>query len=462
MREAASSTALEGERAEAAKEAAIRAESADVHVVLLSFVDNAGVTRARAIPLRDFERVAARGIGLSSAWHTVTATDAVTSSRYVGNPAGDIRLLPDPSALRPLAAQPGWAWVPTDLFNQNGTSDPCCARSYLRRMTSRAADSGLTLKISFELEWFMAEIARGPDVPAHDGPAVGALVLARLSEFIRELIDALDRQEVGVQAINAEYSNGQLELSFTPKDPVAAADTVVLTRLTIHALSARYGYRSSFSPVFDGPMGNGGHVHLSVWRQGSNLFAGGNGPHGMTATGASFLAGLLDELPAMTAIGAPSPASYLRLLPSRWAGVYQCWGRENREAALRFITGMTGFRASAANTEVKCFDEASNPYLLLGAFLAAGTAGVENSSRLPAEYTGDPAADDPAALTRLGIRRLPTSLDEAIEEMRGSKLLLDTMGPALHDAYLAVRLAEADEFRGSPEERITNAYRWRF
>ena len=463
MAEVADSAAPGEAQAEAAREAASRAESAGVRVVLLSFVDNAGVTRARAIPLRLFERAAVWGVGLSSAWYTVTATDAVTSSPYVGNPAGDIRLVPDPGALRLLAAQPGWAWAPTDQFNQDGARHPCCARSYLRRMTGRAADSGLTLKISFELEWFMAETARGPAAPAHDGPAVGAQAQVQLSEFVSDLVDALDQQDVGVEAVNGEYSDGQLELSFAPKDPVAAADTSVLVRLTIHALSARYGYRSSFSPAFAGPMGNGGHVHLSVWRQGANLFAGGDGPHGLTPAGAAFLAGLLEELPGMTAVGAPCAASYLRLLPSRWAGVYQCWGVENREAAVRFITGMVLRRgASAANAEVKCFDEAANPYLLLGAFLAAGTAGAGHDRRLPAEYTGDPAAEEPAALARLGIRRLPATLDEAIEAMRGSKLLLDTMGPALHDAFLAVRSAEADQFRDSPDEKIISAYRWRF
>jgi len=224
-----------GARAKAAREAAARAESAGVRVVLLSFVDNAGVTRARAIPLRLFERAAERGVGLSSAWYTVTATDAVTSSPYVGNPAGDIRMVPDPAALRLLAAQPGWAWAPTDQFSQDGSPYPCCARSYLRRMASRAAGSGLTLKISFELEWFMAETARGETAPAHDGPGVGAYPLVRLSDFVGDLIDALDRQDVGVEAINGEYSDGQLELSFAPKDPVAAADANVLTRLTIHA-----------------------------------------------------------------------------------------------------------------------------------------------------------------------------------------------------------------------------------
>src|SRR5580693_8570832 len=142
-------------QAEAAREAASRVESAGVRLVMLSFVDNAGVTRARAIPLRLFERTALWGVGLSSAWYTVTATDAVTSSPYVGNPTGDIRLLPDAGALRLLAAQPGWAWAPTDQFNQDGTRHPCCARSYLRRMAGRAAESDLTLTAAFSLNGFL-------------------------------------------------------------------------------------------------------------------------------------------------------------------------------------------------------------------------------------------------------------------------------------------------------------------
>ena len=62
----------------------------------------------------------------------------------------------------------------------------------------------------------------------------------------------------------------------------------------------------------------------------------------MTTEGESVLAGLLDALPALCAVGAPSVASQLRQVPSHWAGVYRCWGRENREAALRLVTGSIG------------------------------------------------------------------------------------------------------------------------
>ncbi len=97
------------------------------------------------------------------------------------------------------------------------------------------------------------------------------------------------------------------------------------------------------------------------------------------------------RLPALSAVGSPSVASYLRLLPSRWAGAYACWGRENREAALRFITGTIGSESSAANAELKSFDLSANPYLVVGAVIAVGLAGVDARRQLPPEVTGDPA-----------------------------------------------------------------------
>ena len=92
----------------------------------------------------------------------------------------------------------------------------------------------------------------------------------------------------------------------------------------------------------------------------------------MTRDAEAFTAGVLDSLPALTAITAPSVASYQRLQPHRWSGPWACWGRENREAAVRFVTGMTGNGAEAANAEVKCFDATANPYLVTGAVLTLG------------------------------------------------------------------------------------------
>ncbi len=146
-----------------------------------------------------------------------------------------------------------------------------------------------------------------------------------------------------VEQIHPEYSPGQFEVSVAAADPVAAADDLVLVRETIRAVTARHGFRVSFSPkVLAAGVGNGGHVHWSLWEGSQNLCADGSGVFGLTPVGESFAAGVLARLPGLLAVGAPSVVSYLRLVPQHWAGAYRVWGLENREAALRFVGGAGG------------------------------------------------------------------------------------------------------------------------
>jgi glutamine synthetase len=261
--------------------------------------------------------------------------------------------------------------------------------------------------------------------------------------------------------LHPEYAAGQYEVSVGPTDPVAAADRSVLVRQTIRAVSYRHGYQASFAPsVVAGSVGNGGHVHLSLWRDGTNLFACGDGPHGLTAAAEAFTAGVLDHLVPLLAIGAPTPASYLRLVPSHWAGAYAVWGRETREAALRLVTGGIGGTADAANVEVKCFDLAANPYLVVGTLIAAGLDGLARGLRLPPEITGDPARFDAEEAAERGIARLPQSLSAATDALAGSTLLRAALGTTLADAVVAVRRAEEARFAEAAPDEIAAALRW--
>ena len=324
------------------------------------------------------------------------------------------------------------------------------------------------------MEWFVGPDragggepdARPPDddtVPACRGLAYGMTRLVELSDYAAHILSALGHQDVAVEQFHPEYAPGQFEVSVAAADPVSAADDAVLVRQTIQAVSRRHGLRASFAPVvLAGQVGNGGHLHLSAWDGPRNLFAGGSGPYGLTGRGESMLAGLLDALPALSAVGSPSVASYLRLLPSRWAGAYACWGRENREAALRFITGTIGSESFAANAELKSFDLSANPYLVVGAVIAVGLAGVDARRQLPPEVTGDPARKPAAELDSLGVRRLPQSLPEAISHLEGSDDLRAAMGDALFESFLAVRRAEVGLFADRTPEEIAAATRWRF
>ncbi len=217
----------------------------------------------------------------------------------------------------------------------------------------------------------------------------------------------------------------------------------------------------SFSPkVVANHVGNGGHVHLSLWRAETNLFAGGDGPFGLTAEAESFAAGILDRLPALLAVGAPSVASYLRLIPQHWAGAYAVWGLENREAALRLVTGPAGNRDRAANLEVKSFDQTANPYLLVAGLIFAGLAGIDQTVRLPAPVDVDPALLDDEERARRGISRLPSSLDESAAAFAADPMLTKEFGHDLTAAILAVRRGEIEHFAQSSPAEIVEQVRW--
>src|SRR5438067_3776175 len=120
-------------------------------------VDNAGFTRLKSVPVSLLERAVRYGVGMSPVFEVFLVDDTITSSEEVGGPVGDLRLMPDPAALRVLAAQPGWAWAPVDKRTQEGEEYPGCQRTFARRMAQRLAEAGIEMRLTFELEWFQAD-----------------------------------------------------------------------------------------------------------------------------------------------------------------------------------------------------------------------------------------------------------------------------------------------------------------
>ncbi len=433
-------------------------------------VDPAGVTRVKCIPLRRFEEAARFGIGISKTFSVFMMNDGLTSAPGIDGPSGDMRLVPDPAATIALAAVPGWALAPVDQHDQDGGIWPPCPRSFARRMLERLGEHGLELRGAFEVEFFLGRRADPggadePDpAPVHTGPGYSANVLADVQDFATDFVRALESQGTGVMQFHPEYSTGQLEVSVPHTSGISAADTNLVVRHTIRSVAHSHGLTPSFSPaVFAGLVGNGAHLHFSLWdRRGRNLFAAGDGPEGMGGRAEAFCAGVLEALPALTAITCPSAASYLRLQPHRWAGAFTAWGRENREAALRFVTGMTGSRDEAANMELKAIDPAGNPYLVLGAVIAAGLDGMERERTLPAPTTADPASLTSARRRKLGIRQLPSSLGAAVEELERSSMLRAAMGDMLFDSFVATRRGEVEAFAGADDDALARAHRWRY
>lgn len=430
----------------------------DVVAVAASYVDNSGIPRVKSVPLARLESAVNGGIGMSPVFDVFMFDDSITASPSSTGPVGDLRLFPDLGRLVVLGAQPGWAWAPVDRRNQDGSPHPGCQRTFARRMEEQAAGHGLRAMMGFETEWVLDANAGNEYVPATTGPGYGMDRLIEVSGYCRDLLIALDAEGVEVLQLHPEYAPGQFELSVGAGDLVEAADTNLLVRHTIRAVTQPTGMRCSFAPALSvGGVGSGCHIHTSLWRDDASLMTGGAGPHGLTDEGEAFVAGLLEELPALLPVGAPSVASYLRLIPQRWSAPYQCWGWENREAGVR----LAGSSADA-NVEVKCIDAIANPYLLVGSVLALGLSGIERGLRLPPEVTLDPATLSDAELAAAGAKRLPTSLDEALEHFRSCDVLREAMGRSLFETVIAVRETEVEQFALASDEEIITATRFRY
>lgn len=185
--------------------------------------------------------------------------------------------------------------------------------------------------------------------------------------------------------------------------------------------------------------GSGCHLHLSLWREGKNILPDFEERYGISKVGSQFIAGVLHHLPALMAVTTPITNSYHRIKPHYWSGAFQCWGIGNREAAIRVIQEFDG---EIKNFELKTVDASSNPYLALGAVIAAGIDGVTQEMELER-----PVQEDPGNILQgkdYKIKILPSRLENAIEELEKDEIIMDAMGKELSKAYIAVKKAEIE------------------
>jgi glutamine synthetase len=283
-----------------------------------------------------------------------------------------------------------------------------------------------------------------------------------LDAFVTDLLRDLAANGVPIGQFHAEYGTAQLEVSIAAQDPVTAADLQLLARQTIHAVANRHGWRASFSPlVLAGDAGNGWHLHTSIWRDGTNLLAG-NGAHGLSDEGASYLAGLLRDLPAIVALSAPSEVSFQRLRPGYFSSAYAYWGIENREAALRYVPGTSFVGEDRANVELKPSDASANPYLSLAAVIAAGLGGIEDKLAVAEPIAENVGGWSDEQRQTAGVRSLPKSSAEALGALHANPRISTALGPHLLGAISAVRNADAEWAANRTVEDIIAAHRWRY
>ena len=202
-------------------------------------------------------------------------------------------------------------------------------------------------------------------------------------------------------------------------------------------------------------VGNGVHIHLSLWDsedQPVTLDEGGE----LTAVAGSFAAGILAHASAIIGWTAPSVISSLRLAPHRWSAAAAFVGRQNREAMVRVCPvptlGGVDPRA-AANLEFRAADAAANPWLALAVLIRAGVDGIERRLPAPPVVAGELEAIGPAERHRLGIEQLPRDLEAALTAIEADTAA-GWFAPDLVATHVAIRRTEARLLAdASPEER---------
>jgi len=403
--------------------------------------DLAGLVRGKSLPAADLPSRMARGVGITHSNLLLSVFGPIHDTPF--GTQGDLMLVPDAATETaiPAPGAPDIRLLLGDFHNTDGTPWDCCPRRFLRRALDALRDEfGLTLLSTFEQEL----VYTGVETQA--GSPYTLEALRRQGPFGGTLLAAMRQAGIVPDSFLSEYGPRQFEVTAGPAAGIAAADQAVLLRELARAIAAVLGHRAIMAPIMtpDGT-GNGTHIHWSLLDAAGQPAAYDPAhPHGLSEAAQHMTAGMLHHLPALTAVTAPSAASYYRLRPGRWAPTTADLGIQDRGSAVRVCPVYATAAESVArqfNVEFRVADAAASPYLALGAIVWAGLDGLRQRRRLD----GRQAAP------------LPSTLAEALDRLQSTPEAVAWFGPLL-DVYLRFKRAELKALAGLDEAAICDRY----
>jgi glutamine synthetase len=427
---------------------------APVELVQVVTTDLVAITRGRAVALADEESWQRSGVGWVPANLALTPFGAIATPNPFGA-AGDLRLRPDPATATRVVThpeRPPLHLVLADITELDGAPWPCCPRGVLRAALDDLDAAGLRLTVAFEQEFTLRGL---PGAPA---PAFSVAAHRRAEPLLTRLFAALREAGTEPEVILPEYGADQFEIACRPTTALAAADRAVLVRAIVRDMAD-----ASFSPKTDPHgVGNGVHIHFSLRDAADRPVTYDPGrPGALSAAAGAFAAGVLRHLPALCAVAAPAPVSYLRLVPHHWSAAFACLGERNREAALRIcpLPGTAPDPARAFNLEFRPTDATANPYLVLAALVRAGLEGVRAGLETPPLVNRDPADLPPDERERLGVVPLPSSLAAALAALAADETVKGWFAPDLLETFRGVKALEIDGAAGLSDAELCALYR---
>ena len=274
-----------------------------------------------------------------------------------------------------------------------------------------------------------------------------------LQEFRRQTCELLQNYfGTVIEAHHHEVATaGQCEIDMRYDALVRMADKVQTYKMTVKNVAKQCGKIATFMPKpIYGDNGSGMHVHQSLWKGGENAFFDENDKYaGLSQTARYYLGGLMHHARALSAIVAPTINSYRRLVPGFEAPVNIAYSKRNRSAAIRIPTYFG--HAAAKRLEYRPPDPSCNPYLAFAAMALAGLDGIKHKMDC-----GEPVDENIWHLTterkrEKGIRQLPGSLEEALNELESDHgFLKPAFAPSLIEVYLELKREENNQAKLRP------------
>jgi glutamine synthetase len=415
------------------------AEERGIRFVQLWFTDVLGILKAFAIPVEELPEALAEGASF----------DGSSIDGFARAQEADMVARPVPRTFQSLPWRPqerGVARMYCDIYAPDGEPFEGDPRAVLKRTMRRVRDHGLTAYVGPEIDVFLFRDAQAP-TPIDAGSYFDLTPLDVGNDFRRLAISYLEQIGIPVKDSHHEMAASQHGVDLRHTDPLTMADSIMSSRLVMKQVAEELGCYATFMPKpLMGTDGSGLHTHVSLFEDDRNAFFDPTDAYNLSKVARAFVAGLLRHAPEITAVTNQWVNSYKRLVPGFDAPLDVCWGVRNRSALVRVPLSKPG-KEAACRIEYRAPDAACNPYLTLALILAAGLAGIEGEYELPPE-----APDDLSRLGRrereaLGIRSLPSSLPEALEEMEGSGLARETLGEHVFEWFLANKVEEWNEYR---------------
>ena len=402
---------------------------------LISYVDLFGTLRAKLAPASAIGDMAKEGAGFAgfASWLDMTPADP------------DVLAIPDPDSLIQLPWKKEVGWLAADPY-MNGKLVDQAPRVILKKMREKAAKAGYALKTGVECEYFLVSpdgsaISDPSDIQAK--PCYDQSALMRRYDVISEICDSM--LELGWRPYQNDHedANGQFEMNWLYDDALVTADRMAFFKYMVKAIAEKHGLRATFMPKpFANLTGSGCHVHVSLWKDGRNIFEDGNDGLGLSRTAYNFIGGVMNAAQELCSITNPTVNSYKRinapatLSGATWSPNSVTYAGNNRTHMIR-IPGSGRF-------ELRLADGAANPYLLPAALLAAGLEGIAKGVDPGKPLDIDMYAEGHKAPA--DTKKLPLNLLDALRLTENSELLRRELGGEFIDSYVKLKNREWDDY----------------